>query len=353
VRPKPGAQRDEYYPQRFRLPEGAAGAAFAFLWGVGFGSAIFFAPGIGLLFGLIGWGVAAATTVKVWRLLAGRRRGLRLDDTGLTEYRWLAPPRHFSWEQIAGVDEGGQDALVITDSAELRLDDDLPGWRRLVARLQTAVGEPVEIGPDVPPETVEGWLEVPPGGSLDCRARHDVGTVGLALVWLAVTGVLTAFYAPFFWAGLRSDGSMRIGVLLFTLAHASIFFGAFSGSLLLKLLRKLRGLQHVSADGLGLHVRTAGGWRVYGWDELDRLRDSDDGWEVEVAGDTLLLRRSSANADRLASAIRRALAARDRGLRLPAAGVVPDGAISLARQTGGEVTDERGLSQADAPTLHT
>jgi hypothetical protein len=236
----------------------------------------------------------------------------------------------------------------------VRWDTEVLGWRRLGLRIQEALGQGAAAQPQgeaVDPTVVAGWLGIAPDGYLECRPRGGGGGIALVLApaWLLVTAALVAFYRPFFAGVLSGDAprGMRVGMLLFTTAHASIFFGTFSGGLLLTILRALRPRHGIRADVAGLHVRGLFGWRFHAWDDIASVVMQDGRWQVAAGDDELVIEPSWQNASPLVRALQQALAARRDGRALPRGGPIPDAALSLARDRGEEAQAERGLSVAD------
>ncbi|MCC7493226.1 MAG: PH domain-containing protein [Fimbriimonadaceae bacterium] len=345
--------RSEHYRQTFRLPDGAGAMGFLAFWGLAFGSAVLLAPWpVGTIFGVVGWGCTALAARWFWRRLRQQRRGLRADAAGLTEEYWLRAARQIPWSEVYDLRGDSQRATIRLASGErITLDADLPGWQRLARRIEAAV---LEVAPDeldttevVPPEVIRDWLGIEPDGTLVCRGRTArLKVLGLGVAWTAVTGLLCLLYAPFIGAGLASRGAQRLGMLLFILAHAAIFFSVFSGGLLVALRRAWRESvgRRVVADASGLTVHGPFGERDYAWAELDGIDRLTDGWRVTAGDESFLLPAAGAGVGQLVRALQAAVAARAAGQRLPAGGVLPAGALSLAR--AGATDAARGLSRS-------
>ncbi|MBI2299568.1 MAG: hypothetical protein HYU66_11620 [Armatimonadetes bacterium] len=342
----------ESYPQPVHLPKGWQGSAFVVFWGIGFGSAILMVPVLGILFGVIGWGAAAFAIRSLAKQFGTPRRGLRLTPTALTECFWFRRPRVTPLSAVTGGTIGDRHAVIHATTGDVKLDDSLPGWLRLANKVEAMhAGEvPEPEGRLVENEEIATWLGLTEGGWF--RVGHGRAPIVAALllvpVWLVVTGALTAFYGAFFIGLAKAPGMMKVGGLMFTLAHAAIFFGVFSGGLLTQILALLRrGLRSgIEVDVTGLTLGGRHG-RHIAWGEIHSLTSDGPEWRLHTNDETVVFQRTDRNASRLAEAVQRAVTARENGLRLPELGPVPAGAISLVRQSRMEDSAERGLSLVD------
>lgn len=345
--------RDEFYGCRLKLPSGWPALVFVILWGIGFGSAVFMAKGIGLLFGAIGALAVVGGVSGLIKPLRGQLRGYRLDDAGLTEVRLGQPPRCWPWASMREVKLGDQGACLVTDSGEVRWSTEVSGWRRLAQKIQAGLNPDETAEPEgdlLSPDEVRGWLGLAAGQVLRVGAASSERRTGLLLlpVWVAVTLALAAFYSAFFIGFAKTPGLAKLGSLLFITAHASIFFGVFSGGLGLKVYRSLRGGRVIVADGEGLSLRHGLGWQHYGWDDLQAMTLRDGAWRLEVGEETVTIEPTWRGAAALIRTVQSVLEARRRGLRLPSGGGVSAAAISLARETGASSAElERGLSLSE------
>lgn len=342
----------EYYPQPVHLPQGWQGSAFLIFWGIGFGSAILIFPGLGIVFGVIGWGAAAAAIRGLLRRFGRPRKGLRLTATALTEYFWLRRPRVTPLSAVTGGQIDDREAVIRAKTGDVKLDDSLPGWLRLARKVE-AVGAdeaPEPEGRLVDNEEIAGWLGLADGGWF--RVGHGRAPIIAALllvpIWLVVTAGLTAFYGAFVLGLLKAPGAIKLGGLMFTLAHAAICFGVFSGGLLTQIVALLRrGLRSgIEVDVTGLTLGGRHG-RHIAWGEIHSLTAAGPEWRLHTDDETVVFQRSDRHASRLAEAVERAVSARENGLRLPELGPVPAGAISLVRQSRLDGSAERGLSLVD------
>ncbi len=343
----------EYYRQKLRLPKDMAGLAFVFCWGVGFGSAVLMAPlPLGLPFGVIGWGAALGALYSAWRQTCDERRGIEANRDGLIVRYWLRDPEQYAWSEIKEVAVTGDGAVIRTDRGEIALGTDLPGWPRLVKRIQERLAGASDAaeGEAVSAAEVAGWLGIREDEGLFC---HPPKTAWKALarvpVWLLITGLLTLFYAPFFYGAFKSPGTMKLGMLLFTTAHASIFFGVFSGGLAVSIVRDLRTALSggVVADVSGISVGGPAGWHHYRWSELHGVEMVNGAWQVTTTDGSFVLPQGSPNLARLVNGIRQAVRERKLGRRLPELEAIPAGAISLTRDLPSRLGAERGLSVSD------
>jgi len=235
----------EIYPQDWGQASGQAGELFIFLWGVGFGSAVLTVPVVGILFGVIGWGAALAVLVRFFRRLQQHRTAVWLTAEGLTERYLVKADRFIPWDDIRQVSLGSDGATIVTKDDSLRVGHDVHGWLKLAQHVQRIVEgeEPGEEPSDVDVEEVAGWLGIEPDGKVVCRPKKSrAKAVWQIPLWCLVTALLTAFYAPFFWAAFHAEGRLKIGMLLFVTAHAAVFFGLGCVGFGLKILRELRGL---------------------------------------------------------------------------------------------------------------
>lgn len=347
----------EYYRERFRWPDGLLAFGFVICWGLAFGSAVLFAPGgLGLVFGLLGWGAAALSLFGLWRQVRDNRRGVQVDDQGLTEWFWFRRPRRLPWAAVQDVRVRDARAEVVTAAGDLRFDAAISGWRRLARRCEAAVLEVSEAdlatGPQVAAAEVADWLGLEPDGVLHCRGTGgSLGWLGGLAAWGGITLALTLFYAGFLAGALRQHGALRLGLLLFTLAHASIFFAVFSGLPLVNVLRRMRAslAPRVVADATGLHVRGPLGAQFHPWSEIEGVDRTADGWRITTRDDSFTLPAQGTNVGRLVNAVQRAAAARQAGRPLPAGEAIPAGALSVADDEPTRRQTERGLSlTADA-----
>jgi len=348
----------EYYRERLKLPDSIGATMFVMLWGIGFGSAIFMAPlPISLLFGLMGGAAVIGGLGSIYKAIEPQRRGIKLDEFGVTELYWLQDPRRHAWDSIRDVRISDRDAVIVADHGEVRVSGlRQPAWLRLARRVKAAVtGEATEIrstGDEVPAEQIAEWLGIPVHGELRCQVKGEVvKTLFSLLGWLGVTLLLTAFYLPFVLGIIKAEGGMKLGMLLFVGAHASIFFGVFSGGLLKKLLERVRGFTSgMRADVTGVWLGGAGGWHHHSWDDLQEIAMESGAWRVTTREDSFTIDPTTPNAARLVNGIQRVLRARTEGLRLPSGGPVPAAAISMVEDPAERMSAERGVSLTDAGT---
>ena len=347
----------EYYRERFKAPDNLGATMFILLWGIGFGSAVIMAPlAVGLIFGLIGGGAAIGALRSIYQGIRPQRRGIRLDERGVTELYWLRDPVKHPWDSIRDVRIGDREASIVTDDGDVRISGARqPAWLRLARRVETLLTGATEPAPtgtsDLAPVELAEWLGIDVNGELRCRpAVNNLGTVLLFLAWLSVTLLLSAFYLPFILGIISSGGRLQLGMIVFIGAHASIFFGVFSGGLLMKLVERIRGVAAggIRADVTGIWLGGAAGWHHHAWDELQRITMTNGIWRVTTREDEFSIDPKLPNAAKLVNAIQRALKARDIGLRLPSGGPIPMTAISRVDDASEQMGAERGLSLTGA-----
>lgn len=346
----------EFFPQDFQAPSSWPAMAFVFLWGLAFGSAVLMAPLVpGLFFGVVGWGASLGVAALFLKAIAGTRRGVSITSRGIREHLRLAPDRFVPWSEVTAVERASTGASIRTQRGDITIGDDLSAWPVLVRRVEMVLGEEAEEdeGDLVSPDEVREWLGLAPGEVLWCRAVGSAFKAWSAVpLWALVTGLLCAFYAPFFWGALTGGfgpGAVRIGALLFTTAHASIFFGVFSGGLLMKVIQAFRAAygKAILADATGLTFGGARGRHV-SWGELQSATLRDGRWHIGTEHETFVIEPGLSNLGRLVQAIQQAVAAREAGRRLPRLGPVPAGAISIARERSLTADGvDRGISLAE------
>lgn len=343
----------EYYRERLKLPDSLGATLFVVLWGIGFGSAIFMAPlPVSLIFGLLGGGAVFGGLRAVFKAIEPQRRGIRIDERGVTELFWLQEPKLHPWDGIREVRISDRDAVIVSDRGEVRVSGlRQPAWLRLARRVKAALtGESGEVratGDDLPAEQIAEWLGIPVDGELRCQAKAEAfKTMALAGAWLGVTLLLTAFYLPFILGIIQAEGGMKLGMLLFVGAHASIFFGVFSGGLIKKLVERVRGVASggIRADVTGLWLGGVAGWQHQSWDEVQQIVMDGGTWRVACREDSFTIDPGLPHAARLVNGIQRVLRARAEGLRLPSSGPVPATAISVVDDASERLTAERGIS---------
>lgn len=337
----------EFHRRHVAPPSQWPQLAFTALWGLGFGSAVFMVPVLGLLFGVIGFSATGGVLYTLWRHYRGQRYGVRLDERGLTDCRWLLTDRHVPWDRVRDVNVGERQVTVETADGPLVIDAGVHAWQRLGRAIERYLGRGDDPGaPTVDPRELEGWLGLDPGGRLECRPRSDYRAWVLLLVpvWAVVTAGLVALYRPFFLGALHSHGAVQVGSLVFTAAHASIFFGAFSGGLLKVILLGLRPPHSVRADASGVSVRHPLGWQQYRWDEVLGMPRQRHVYGLNLGDEQVNIPDTWLNAAPLARAVEQAVEARRDGWRLPADGPISGAALSLAPH-GGTEADERALSR--------
>ncbi len=343
----------EYYRERLKLPDSLGATFFVLLWGIGFGSAIFMAPlPISLIFGVLGGGAVLGALGSLYHAIQPQRRGIKLDETGVTELYWLRDPVRHPWDSIRDVRISDRDAVIVTGDGELRVSGlRQPAWLRLARRVESLLtGETTEAraaGDEVAPAQIASWLGIPVDGELRCQARIETArTLLLFAAWLGVTLLLTAFYLPFVLSIIGAEGGMKLGLILFIGAHASIFFGVFSGGLLMKLVERLRGVVAggVRADVTGVWLGGAAGWQHHAWDEVQQIAMDGGVWRVTCRADSFTIAPGVPGAAALVNGLQRVLRARSEGLRLPSGGPVPLTAISRVEDPAERMSAERGLS---------
>ncbi len=192
----------------------------------------------------------------------------------------------------------------------------------LARRLGRDQPQPAEAAA-LPPEVIEEWLGVPPGGSLVCRVdprRHPWVLVGAALYILC-----------------QVMEAISIG-WLFAISQMSVLLAVCGPAYLL-----LRGAREVQADGRGLSVRFRGRRECYAWSEVTGIAPGRHGSAITTTRGTVSLSTHALEYDRLVSVVQHVLAARHAGRALPDDQPVPESALS--RLTGDEgASAERGLS---------
>jgi hypothetical protein len=249
----------------------------------------------------------------------------RLTDDGLERRR---PRRRHTipWSAVRGVTISAEAAVVATDEGPLRLGPEISGWVALATAIEQRLdpsasteAAPAEL---VPPEQVAAWLGLGDEPALVCRlAIRPRGLAPLLAVVLLNLGLLAFkhWQEPILWFGVA-----------FALAGIVCCF---------------RLTWEVRATPEGIEWRHPLLGRRFAWAGLWRLEQRQDTWVVQTRDGELYLPPDLTNLDRLLSAIRSAIAAREAGLALPRlGGEVPDTALSRAKAT---VDAERGLSRGD------
>jgi hypothetical protein len=265
------------------------------------------------------------------------RAGVSIDPHGLTEWFPLGWRVRHRWARLTQVLVGDTGASLAFGAAEVRLGPPLAGWRRIALAAEEAwraahsdSGE--RAGRQVAPSEVMMWL----GGrrELVCQAprrRWD----GLLLAALVVLGG-----APYAALRARYDG-LALGAALANLALVGWLW--HKGLLGLVAAPRARRVTCVRASPEGIDVRSAAGWRRYGWAALTAARPAGRHWVVTSHDGEFWLSPELSDRHHLLPALYKALAARDCGRVLPPAEAeVPATALSRA---SGEASDERGLSR--------
>jgi hypothetical protein len=259
--------------------------------------------------------------------------GVYANARGLRVWHGLDFGHLFRWDEIQDVIIVDSGATVRTSSGDLWLGCDLDDWLYLASECQRAMGrDETGVGgdeaPGVSPEEVARWLGVSADGKLRCRSyfwRCIRSFLYGAAVYTAWTCLHVRYGSSFFWHG--------------------VLFNVF---LFVWLFRMWRGrrISEIRATPTELDVRTDTGWRKYAWTGLRRVVRRDNYWVVNTVDGDLLLPPLLSSRETLLAAICQAIDARQRGFALPRMSAdVPQAALSRAE--GGEVSLERGLSQAE------
>jgi hypothetical protein len=257
--------------------------------------------------------------------------GLYVNSRGLRLWHGLHFGPLYRWDDIQDVIIKDTGATVRTCTGDLQLGCDLDDWLYLAGECQRAMGrDEMELesdaAPDVSPEEVAQWLGVSADGALRCRSWY----------W--------RFFQALFWG-------LVLLLLWYGVRHAAYIFWPqwmFNAFLYLCILRMRRGrrIAEIRATPTELDVRTDSGWRKYAWHGLRRLVHRKQFWVVSTADGDLWLPPWLSNRETLLAAIRQAIDARQRGFALPRMSADVSQA-ALSRAGAGEVSVERGLSQAE------
>jgi hypothetical protein len=250
------------------------------------------------------------------RALEARREGLSfVDATG--------QPVTVDWSQVEFICHRRRCVVEITVAGRTHcLDRPTPAaagdMDRALRRWWAEAEPPPERA--ATPEMIAGWLGIEPDGVLRCGVTP--------WLWLAFLGSVV------FW---------RLGLRWWEpgLTDAGFLFVLATGTALV-------GLTRVRADVDGLTVRCFGRRRCYAWSEITTSRFHLLGRVVRTTRGAFLLPDHLPGGEKVREAIRRVLAARHEGWRLPTTAPVSDTALS--RLTGEATPDERALSVSeDAP----
>jgi hypothetical protein len=258
-----------------------------------------------------GFALLAAGAVAVLPMLyrGAARAGIAVSAAGLRECFAWGRGRLIRWQEIIDVVPEPWGVRVETAQGPLRLDRGLTGWRRLAARCEAVLGrEKAMSGDEVPAAQVASWLGLPPNGVFVSNSswhRHHLSATAFGFAMLGLT-------------------TRRAG-------HPVLHLGDQ-----IHLLR---------VTGRELRVRTGAGWRRCRWADLRGLHQEGEFLVLDTLDGDLWLPPDMEGMDRVARAVRHAVAAVEAGHALPGWGEhVPDAAIS--RLPAGEAKPDRGLSAA-------
>ena len=291
----------------------------------------------GPLGGLGAFQVVFLATYLYWMRRTQRRVGLRLDGRGLCELLWLGWPRRIRWEDVTGLDQTDDQAVIHTTCGDLTIDHATRSWRRLAARVASRLGRVApdeQPGPQVPAEQVEAWLGLAAGGKLVSRTRPWLPSAVLLGAMFVGFGVvaLVSGAAPdwWLWSCLPIAGGM-LGGLVF----AWLMARALGSSIPLR----------VEATGERLDVYSGRGRETFSWNHIRAVNQALWWREVSTIHGDFVLFAWGSHTERLVAALEQAVAARQEGFSLPERLDVPDGAISRVDEQS--VAVDRGLSRPD------
>lgn len=278
--------------------------------------------GAGLLATLSPWaaGLLAAGALlgwPIWRQLRrGERQGWRVDEQGLWELRWDAAGWVRPWDSIEQLIDTPEMLAVVVDGHVLMLPQAGPAAARLAQALHARLDPPSAAAEALPAESIASWLGIEVDGTLElwvpAQQRRRM------IVALAVIGPL-------------------ILILLLRTWRDGVQFAAFWP--LLILLTWPPVLQPVArATAWGVRGRR----RSASWDEIQQAVPQMNGWLLKTRDGSIYLPLGP-DSDRVAETVRKVVAARRGGQRLPRLADVPAHAISRAKATDGSAA--RGISR--------
>jgi hypothetical protein len=293
-------------------------------------------------FRVFGWALGAMALAMVYRgaailvlvlmppvLCGGWDLGWRVTEAGLQQVWWLRRARTVPWRRIQAVRWAGDHADLILDDGTITLDRRWQGWAELAATVEQRLAHlPEASAPDIdlPPEQVAEWLGLAPGEVLVCRRKLPIGV-------MAFVTLLTL-------AAMAAAATMRPPERLVFLAISSLML-----LIVPAIAQETRRLE-LRAGPWGLDVRRDKCWRRVAWGSLWSLESRGARCWVETRDGPVSLPVDLTNRDRLVVAIRKAIAAREAGQRLPRSTIdVPDAALSRAEA---QVDAGRGLSLGDS-----
>lgn len=274
----------------------------------------------GLLGATLRWRPFARLVTPVLRRVWPRfRYGLVVDGDGVTELRLGHEPVTWPWDEVSVETAWGYVNLKL-GTQHVRFSWSAPGVVELAGDLVRRREPVVEDGPAVQTSAIEGWLGIPPDGSLVIPGRPW-------LLWLfgVFYGLLALLAVVAIW---RGEGLLGFSMLMTWL------------SVTLSLAETHNSAQPVIATAEGLRQ----GRRRFGWDEAVSVATRYPGWLVMTSRGSVLLPECPAS-QRVATTIRNLAAARRAGAVLPRMADVPEHALSRAETA--ELAAERGLSRSE------
>ncbi len=315
-------RRRMFYHRAYRPPawaEAAAVVAFAVGAGVTLGDALGLAATSAVVFALCGiYPVAKGSP---------RRYALELARRGLIEHRWLGWPVRHPCDSIRRVVWEDYRVRVVTEQGEVVFDDHTEHWLELAARLQQKVAEhqgravprPVEAATAA---TWPGWADREPLVLMLPPSRAHL-----------MADVLTRWSA----GQLEETDSSLVALLLSAVWLVSAPLRWFT-----------RHRDHIVADAKGLAIELEGQVTRYPWSTLRRVSQDQGLVRVQTSlGDFCYGDPETAASRELARAIADACHQARRGRVQPAAGEVPDTALSRAAAPD-DADAARGVSIVDA-----
>jgi hypothetical protein len=263
------------------------------------------------------------------------RRGIELDDDGLTIVGWFGRHRFVPWTRITDLRDGGDAASFTADGGRFVLDADTVGWRRLYREIERHLRPEYERD-EVGSSRLAQCLGIRAGGVLECRPRHLFvwSVAGLAFS-VTVLALVLAFMDE------RVEKVLR-----------ALEFGSFAIVCGWSAWTQWR-FRVVRADVTGLvagvgRQRMSVPWAAVRSIERQTTRRAR-GPTAEIVvvktdqGEIRFVPADKGGVE-LEEGIRRVLAERDAGRLLPSGAPLSDAALSRVRLTG-ESDAERGLSR--------